>query len=258
MRVSCYCCTYGRPPRVLAEAVESFLRQDFQGEAELVILNDLAGQKLTLDPARVPAGRAVRVINCDDRCPSLGYKFRMAVGLCRGEILLPWEDDDIFLPWRISWSLANLRDGYYHTNRAWYEHGGPGILVPTTNLFHCNMAFTKALYAQVGGYDRDDTAALDQSLFCRLTAAGAKGMDTPWSDVHYIYRWQHSGSWHGSGMDGAPPTEEAARRVATDIARGSVPMGEVEIKPAWLRDWTALAAKAAKLKQQEESTHGSA
>lgn len=252
MKVSCFCCTYGRPLHVLAEAVESFLRQTYQGEAELVILNDLPGQRIALaDSVRVPANRSIVIVNMTERIPTLGKKFRRSVDLCTGYLLLPWEDDDIYMPWRIAWSVEHLRDGYYHTNRAWYEHGGPGVLVPATNLFHCNMAFARELYDRIGGYDADDTPALDQSLYRRLTAAGAVGMDTPWERVHYIYRWQHSGSWHGSGMGGAQPTEEAGRRVALDIARRSIPMGEVEIKPAWTRNWTQIAEQAAKRKREE-------
>jgi len=246
-KVSCFCCTYGRPLHVLAEAVESFLRQDYPGEAELVILNDLPGQRLTLgNHVQVPANRSIVIVNMPERIPTLGQKFRQAVDLCTGSLLLPWEDDDIYLPWRITWSVDHLKDGYYHTNRAWYEHGGPGVLVPATNLFHCNMAFTRELYDRIGGYDADDTPALDQSLYRRLTAAGAVGMETPWDKVHYIYRWQHSGSWHGSGLGDAVPVDETARRVAEDVKAKRVGLGEQVLVPKWSRDWVALAAAAAK------------
>ena len=47
-KVSCLCPTYGRP-QCLEEAIFSFLTQDYQGEKELVILNDLADQTLIFD-----------------------------------------------------------------------------------------------------------------------------------------------------------------------------------------------------------------
>jgi len=40
MKVSCQCITYDRV-ELLEEAIESFLRQDYKGEKELVILNDI-------------------------------------------------------------------------------------------------------------------------------------------------------------------------------------------------------------------------
>jgi len=47
-KISCLCPTYGRP-QCLEEAIFSFLTQDYQGEKELVILNDLADQTLIFD-----------------------------------------------------------------------------------------------------------------------------------------------------------------------------------------------------------------
>ncbi|MCX6908301.1 MAG: glycosyltransferase family A protein [Verrucomicrobia bacterium] len=46
--VSCMCLTYGRP-QVLAEAVQSFLQQNYAGPKELVVLNDLDCQTLRFE-----------------------------------------------------------------------------------------------------------------------------------------------------------------------------------------------------------------
>ena len=46
-KVSCYCPTYGRTS-FLEEAIYSFLNQDYDGEKELIILNDLEDQTLFL------------------------------------------------------------------------------------------------------------------------------------------------------------------------------------------------------------------
>ena len=40
-KVSCYCATYGRVS-LLEESVHSFLIQDYDGEKELIILNDFS------------------------------------------------------------------------------------------------------------------------------------------------------------------------------------------------------------------------
>ena len=47
-RVACICLTYGRTER-LQEAIAFFLAQDYRGEKELIVVNDLAEQELILD-----------------------------------------------------------------------------------------------------------------------------------------------------------------------------------------------------------------
>src|SRR2546429_75321 len=58
--VSCVCPTYARP-ELLEEAIESFLRQDYRGAKELIVLNDYACQTLELDHPEV------RVVNVPKR-----------------------------------------------------------------------------------------------------------------------------------------------------------------------------------------------
>ena len=43
--VSCLCLTYGRPT-LLEEAIESFIRQQWDGPKELIVLNDHPEQEL--------------------------------------------------------------------------------------------------------------------------------------------------------------------------------------------------------------------
>ena len=57
--VSCICLTYGRVA-LLEEAIESFLRQDYPGVKELVVLNDLDRFHLAMDVIdRVPKLQAI-------------------------------------------------------------------------------------------------------------------------------------------------------------------------------------------------------
>jgi len=63
--VSCFCLTYGRP-RMLEEAIHSFLQQDYAGPKEMIVLNDYADQTLDLDHPEV------QVINVPRRCRTLG------------------------------------------------------------------------------------------------------------------------------------------------------------------------------------------
>src|SRR5437870_2425060 len=101
--VSCQCITYGRTT-LLDEAVESFVRQDYVGPKELVILNDYADLTLACDVA------GVKVINIPYRFRTIGEKRNACVALGRGDIIFPWDDDDIHLPHRISYSLQQMKN----------------------------------------------------------------------------------------------------------------------------------------------------
>jgi len=74
--VSCMCLTYGRP-HVLEEAIESFLRQDYDGVKELIVLNDLDCQTLRFDHPEV------RMINVPSRFYTVGEKRNACAALAR-------------------------------------------------------------------------------------------------------------------------------------------------------------------------------
>ena len=115
---SCQCITYGRP-ELLEEAIESFHRQDYEGEKELIILNDHADQHL------VYSHPEVKIINTPARFRTIGEKRNACIAMCSGGVIFPWDDDDISLPWRISLSLRYLEDRKYFKNkRAWLWQNG--------------------------------------------------------------------------------------------------------------------------------------
>src|SRR5215211_75266 len=121
--VSCICPTYGRPPNhqyLLEEAIESFLRQTYPNK-ELIVLNDCPEQEL------VCLAPGVRVVNLPERFPSLGDKRNAGVELARGELIAPWDDDDISLPWRLSHSVERLGDADYYNPRSWWHMDSRGL-----------------------------------------------------------------------------------------------------------------------------------
>src|SRR5581483_9236967 len=125
-RVSCICLTFGRP-WFLEEAIESFLRQDYPGDAELLVLNDYAEQRLVFhgDPR-------IKLINCATRFDSIGEKRNAAIGAASGEILLTWDDDDISLPGRIRQSVEAIQAGRKFFRPAWswliHDDGAPQLV----------------------------------------------------------------------------------------------------------------------------------
>src|SRR5215831_16169093 len=113
--VSCICLTYARP-RLLEEALHSFLQQDYSGPKELIILNDYAEQTLIFDHPEV------RVINVPRRFRTVGEKMNAAIALASHELLFVWDDDDIYLPHRLSFSVEHFepKKGFFKPNKAWF------------------------------------------------------------------------------------------------------------------------------------------
>src|ERR1017187_5707985 len=100
--ISCMCLTFGRPQRILEEAVYSFLNQDYAGPKELLILNDFAQQTIFFEHPQVT------VVNLSERFGSVGEKRNAAAALCRHDLLAVWDDDDIYLPHRLSFSVSHF------------------------------------------------------------------------------------------------------------------------------------------------------
>ena len=196
--VSCLCLTYGRPA-LLEEAVESFIRQRWDGPKELIVLNDHPEQQLLFEHGEV------RVVNLGWRVPSLGGKRNLAVALAAYERLLVWDDDDIHLPWRIEETMKVLdRQSYFKCPEVWMMEGGElrGNFFDGDIYFHAACAYTKRLFDQVGWYgwyncgeDHDFEYRLRSnetlSESCRVTRL-------PLERLYYIRRWGH-GYYHASG-----------------------------------------------------------
>lgn len=105
--ISCILPTFNRVPDqqyLLEEAIESFLRQDYPRK-ELIVLSDCAGQVL------VCSAPGVRVYNLPKRYDTMTKKLDAGVELSLGDLIAPWIDSDISLPWRLSYSLRQLGSG---------------------------------------------------------------------------------------------------------------------------------------------------
>lgn len=236
--VSCYCATYGRPS-LLEEAIESFLRQDYSGPKELVVLNDYPLQRLYCSAPNV------RIVNSEDRILPLGAKFNKLLELCVGDILCPWEDDDIYLPWRISYSVDHMQDGVFHSQYHWLL-AQDGTLEYSRFFGHCNLAVKRSLVEEVAGYRNWDRAGIDADLLERLDVWSGRTQDLCRRDAFHIYRWSSTQSYHGSGYGAdAPVSDEAERFVREQTARGENPVGKITLAPQWSRDWVKLARRAA-------------
>lgn len=229
-KVSCLCPTYGRV-RALEEAVESFLRQDYAGPKELVVFNDLAEQDLVFDHPEV------RVVNTKDRVVPLGAKFNETARLATGDVYCVWEDDDIYLPHRLRYSVERLGNGLFHTGKGYYEQSYQKI-VRARNLFHANLTLRADIFWSVGGYSQSDWCGIDTMLFEALQAKyGGFTQEIPDGDLFYIYRWSSINDYHASYWANNNSSAMAADHVRGRILRGEIPTGTVRLNPRWSYDY---------------------
>jgi hypothetical protein len=144
--VSCICLTYGRP-ELLEEAIQSFLQQDYEGRKELVVLNDCADQVLEFEHPEV------LIVNVPTRFRTLGEKYNAAAALCSYDLVFNWDDDDIYLPHRLTLSVDSVDPdaGFFKPGTAFFWNDGK-ITSLDRNTFHAGSCWSRDRLIQVGGY----------------------------------------------------------------------------------------------------------
>ncbi len=196
MNIAAVCCTYLRPER-LGHLVRCFELQDYPAERrELLILDD-AGQYGNRE------GPGWRLVSVARRFATLGEKRNAAADLVseRAEALAVWDDDDLYLPWALSASVAALRAADWSLPSIVLHPDAGGALKQhrTGGLFHGGWAYRRAVFHRAGGYPTMNNGE-DQGLGRRLRRAGAVVADPCELGFQpfYVYAW--GGGWHLSGM----------------------------------------------------------
>lgn len=232
-KISCYCCTFARP-KVLREALKSFLDQDYEGEKELIILNDCADQNLIFDHPQV------KIFNVKQRIKPLGNKFNQCVNLCTGDIFMPWEDDDIYLPWRMTTTLKYMHDGLFHTGQGIFEEDLKKLIF-SNNVFHCNLAISRENWEKIGGYENIDKGSIDVSLLGKINSTIKNpSIEIKKNEIFYIYRWSQTGSYHASGIAPYEECDFAAvtnKIVDDEKSNNTFVGGDIILEPKYKYDY---------------------
>ncbi|MBL9133285.1 MAG: glycosyltransferase family 2 protein [Verrucomicrobiaceae bacterium] len=240
--VSCMCLTYGRP-HLLEEAIESFLRQDYAGQKELVVLNDLDWQTLRFEHPEV------RVINVPTRFRTIGEKRNACAALASHDLLFVWDDDDIYLPHRLSYSVKMFdpEKRFFKPHSALALNNGV-LKGPDRNLFHSGSCWTRSLFDQVRGYAHMNSGQdLEIELLFEKVVGRGKNYNINPEDIYYIYRWAGTGSFHLSAFGKDKPGEKAGSQKVSDsvqfkLKSGHLQSGEIWITPCWKCDYRELVA----------------
>lgn len=240
--VSCICLTYGRP-EVLEEAVYSFLQQDYAGPKELVVLNDHGGQILEFEHSEV------RVVNVPVRFRTLGEKRNAALALAAHDLIFVWDDDDIHLPHRISFSVRSLdpKKGFYRPSGVWRKANGAVF----AGTFHGAACWSRRLFDRVRGYPAESNGEdrfFDERLQARFPDRIGTTPIRP-EEIFYIYRWGGTDSYHISGYGDRERGKnggyaEVEAFVRKQVAEGWVLEGQILLKPHWKEDYPRLVAEA--------------
>ncbi len=243
--VSCFCLTYGRP-RVLEEAIHSFLQQDYAGPKEMIVLNDYADQILTFDHPEV------QVVNVPRRFRTVGEKMNAAAALASHDLLFVWDDDDIDLPHRLSFSVANFDPGkgFFKAHQAWLWDDGK-VSGLEENLLHAGSCWSRSLFDALGGYPAEGTGydlLFERQLQRRFPGSIVAHRVAP-EEIYYLYRWRGTGSYHMSGFGALKIGQNVGQAEVEAFVRkradqGEIPRGHVPLQPCWRDDYPRLVSSA--------------
>jgi glycosyltransferase involved in cell wall biosynthesis len=242
-KVSCICPTFARA-YLLEEAIESFHRQDYAGEKELIICNDFVDQELIYDHPDV------KVINLPERAPNLGSKRNAAYSYATGDVFLTWGDDDIHLPNRISRMVKAMK----HHNSEFVFEGPYYILYGGKLSFERGKTsgahiITKKLFYDAGkipeinsGEDQAFNAVVKRHL--KITTPLPVCQDVP----QFLYRYS-TGRVHISQFGEDRANKKSGYQTFLEQAKeyvrqGKEPSGRYELKPHWSKDWTQEVKRA--------------
>lgn len=229
--------TYGRV-EFLAEAVQSFLNQDYPGPKEMVIVNSLRYQQLSC------AAPGVRVFNIE-RPPSLGDCRNVAVGLCQNEYVCLCDDDDLILPWHLSTYARHFESRDIRWGVLADQFYAEGEQIKSIVDGTCNvLAYQKSAWEEAGKFPSMNCG--EDRAFARNMAklpglANLMCLGGP----SYIYRFGN-GCYHMSGQGDDKVGEQSGhdrieRWTVEGILSGRIPTGKIDIVPKMKLDWTAMA-----------------
>ena len=219
--VTCICPTDGRV-ELLEEAIHSFLRQDYPGEKELIVLNDTEGQTLVYDHPEV------QVVNVPRRFHSAAEKRKAAVGLASHDLIFPWPEDDVCLPHRLSFTVAHLEPQavLFKADKVWLwnedELAGPEPEAPHGGTLHGGSCFRRETFVKAHGYSHTETDyAGGFEALCAGEGPGAVHLQAVEPAEVYSIRRGEAGNGH-------------------EHPGAEIPRGRIPLRPRWRRDYGAL------------------
>jgi len=238
--ISCKMITYGRV-EFLEESLQSFLNQDYDGEKELVIVNDYPQQKLIFDHPKV------RIFNLDYTFETIGLKENFAVEQCKGDIIAVWDDDDVALPNH----LSNIKKYFIEGSDLLHWHKGVLFNVPNieaiTGLGNSGIVYSRKAWEAIGRHPLEN-AGYDMTFVIKIKTMFPNNIifaEPNDDEVSWFYIWGGRG-YHMSGMgsdnDDSKPSVIVRHFEHIESLRmqGKIPTGDIYLNPNWKYDYNQL------------------
>lgn len=240
--ISCLSLTYGRYWH-LEEAVESYLRQDYAGQSELVIVNDMPDQTINVEKVELrQPGQSVRVVNLPRRLVPNNLKFDKAVELAQGELCCFWDDDDISLPHRLTVSSRYMTDGCPYWTIPWRYHLDMGASPWLCDRgLHGGDMFRRDAYLACGG-SSGAPGHNDQVVYARMKALPGYLEAGSAQQCFYVYRWAGITAHHSAYGESVHHCMAQFDRTVRSDSRFRT--GEIIIEPHYKQDYEGLCARA--------------
>jgi len=236
--ISCRCITYGRV-KFLEEAIESFLKQEYFGKKELIIVNDYPLQTIKYDHPEI------KIYNLSETFDTIGKKENFAVSKCSYDIIALWDDDDIALPNH----LSNIANFWKEDSDLLQWHRGIFINVPDivaiTGLGNAGMVYSKKIWKQLGGYPLEN-AGYDMTFIMNIKSNIKETIYAapPDDEVSFFYAWGGR-DYHLSGQGTDTPDrpniiQRHKEHIEQKRLRGEIPIGNIVLNPHWEHNYKAL------------------
>jgi hypothetical protein len=194
--------TYQRH-HLLEEAIESYLRQSFSGDSEMLIINDCDSVKYVYND-----NPNVRIINTT-RFSSIWEKLKFGISQAKYEYVYRLDDDDLLSPWAIKNSCEDIiqnpdYDVYRSNGHYFFCHNKfEGI---SDNVNNGNI-YTKK-YIENINHVMENVSGNEDSIMTFNFEANI--YMSPRTEKTMIYRWG-MGTYHISGM-GLKTNEEILKK----------------------------------------------
>lgn len=207
---------------LLEEAIHSYLMQDFDGESEMIVINDASDITYSIDHSNV------RIINYPERFSSIGKKLEYGLKQAKYNYVYRLDDDDLLAPWGLSliagyinqpeqFDIYRSHGHYYFSDNIYLGIGG------SVNNGNC---YTRPYIDRIDfpdksiGEDSDITFGNNASIYT--------GRDNLLS---MIYRW----GMHTSHISGLGNCESSVAFASVDaICKES---GHIHLRPHFNNDY---------------------
>ena len=235
--ISFLCLTFGRV-HLLEEAVESFLRMEYEGQKELLILNDCGWQHLVYEHPEI------RIINLKEQFRTFGEKEDYGINQCKYNNIAQYDNDDIDLPWH-----ANNINKYFPGHDL--LHWNKGILSVSNEIKalgicgNSGIVFSKEIWKKVGYNHRNCGADMDFVVNIKNAGGKVARAVPPDEEVGHYYRWGMTYHLSGLGDDRDRPEEEQVVQrhklfMENERQKGREPEGIILLEPHWNHDYVKM------------------